>query len=169
MNKFFILLCLFTFFAAPGYAGQPAPTSITIPLDQPNMDDAQVAAWAAKAASTVMTFDYLNYQQQLQHSSKLFTKSGWETFAMALQRSRIMDSMVKLKQSVTTAPAGTPEVVEQGAVSGAFQWKVKLPLKMTYWASNNGRVDTLQLILTVTRVNALENPDGVGISVWWDK
>src|SRR3990167_3289778 len=39
-----------------------------IPVDQPNMDDEAIKAWAADAVTHTYSYDYVNYHEQLQYA-----------------------------------------------------------------------------------------------------
>ena len=136
------------------------------PLDQPNMDAPALLSWVASAASDVMTFNYTDYQRRLQQSSKHFTKVGWETFASALQRSRIIDSVTAQNQMVSAQPKTAPVLIQEGPLGGKYRWVVSMPLIVNYKGVTASRQDTLQLSLVIERVAALENPNGVGIAQW---
>lgn len=136
------------------------------PLDQPNMDTPALLSWVAAAASDVMTFNYTDYQRRLQQSSKHFTKVGWETFAAALQRSRIIDSVTAQNQMVSAQPKTAPVLIQEGPLGGKYRWVVTMPLMVNYKGVTASRQDTLQLSLVIERVAALENPNGVGIAQW---
>jgi intracellular multiplication protein IcmL len=136
------------------------------PLDQPNMDTPALLSWVAAAASDVMTFNYTDYQRRLQQSSKHFTKVGWETFAAALQRSRIIDSVTAQNQMVSAQPKTAPVLIQEGPLGGKYRWVVSMPLIVNYKGQTASRQDTLQLSLVIERVAALENPNGVGIAQW---
>ncbi|TAL39903.1 MAG: type IV secretion protein IcmL [Alphaproteobacteria bacterium] len=136
------------------------------PLDQPNMDTPALLSWVAASAADVMTFNYTDYQRRLQQSSRHFTKVGWETFAGALQRSRIIDSVTAGNQMVSAQPKTAPVLVQEGPINGKYRWVVNMPLLVNYKGTANARQDTLQLSLVIERVAALENPNGVGIAQW---
>jgi intracellular multiplication protein IcmL len=137
-----------------------------LPLDQPNMDTPALLSWVAGAAADVMTFNYTDYQRRLQQSSKHFTKTGWETFATAMQRSRIIDSVTGQNQMVSAQPQSAPVLMQEGAMDGKYRWLVTMPLVVSYRSGTASRTETMQLSLVIERVAALENPNGIGIAQW---
>jgi len=137
-----------------------------IPLNQPNMNDAAVISWAARAASDVMTFGFHDYQRRLQESSIHFTRRGWQSFTEALQRSRVMEGVQKSQQVVTAAPKSAPVIIQQGLVDGIYRWVVELPLIVTYQSGTAQQSDTLNVQLVIVRVSTLDSPSGVGIQQW---
>lgn len=136
------------------------------PLDQPNLDTPALLSWLATAVSETMTFSYVNYQRELQNASKNFTKTGWETFTAALQKSHILDSVRENQQIVTAQPRSAPVLMQSGVLNGRFRWVLQMPLIVKYQSGKESRTDHLKLRLVVERVPSLENPNGVGIAQW---
>lgn len=136
------------------------------PLDQPNLDTPALLSWLATAVSETMTFSYINYQRELQNASKNFTKTGWETFTSALQKSHILDSVREQQQIVTAQPRSAPVLMQSGVLNGRFRWILQMPLIVKYQSGKESRTDHLKLRLVVERVPSLENPNGVGIAQW---
>lgn len=137
-----------------------------VSMDKPNMSTAALMSWVAQASSEVMTFGYHDYQRRLQQSAKYFTRSGWESFTNAMQKSRVLEAVEAQQQVVSAAPASAPVMVEQGVLNGRYRWIIKMPLNVTYRGDKLARVDKLELNLVIERVPSLENPYGVGIEQW---
>lgn len=136
------------------------------PLDRPNLDTPALLSWLATAVSETMSFSYINYQRELQNASKNFTKTGWESFTSALQKSHILDGVRELQQIVTAQPRSAPVLVQSGVLNGRYRWILQMPLIVKYTSGKENRTDHLQLRLVVERVPSLENPNGVGIAQW---
>ncbi len=136
------------------------------PLDQPNLDTPALLSWVATSASETMTFSYLNYQKEMQASSKNFTKQGWESFTTALQKSHILDSVQAMQQLVSAQPRSAPILIQKGVFNGRYRWILQMPMIVKYQGIKESRVDQLSLQLVVERVPSLENPAGVGIAQW---
>lgn len=137
-----------------------------VPLDRPNMNVSALMSWVAQAVSETMTFGYHDYQRRLQQSSRHFTRRGWESFATALQRAKIIDSVTTTQQVVTAEPRSAPILENQGVINGKYRWIIRLPIRVTYRAGTQSRTDDLTVTLVVDRVPSLENPAGVGIEQW---
>lgn len=137
-----------------------------VPLDRPNMTTAALMSWVAQAATEVMTFGFHDYQRRLQQSSRHFTKRGWESFTVALQKAGIVDSVTTQQQVVTATPRSAPVLVQQGVLGGKYRWIIQMPLQVTYRNGAQTRTDNLKLNLVIERVPSLENPNGVGIEQW---
>jgi intracellular multiplication protein IcmL len=113
-----------------------------------------------------MTFGFHDYQRRLQYSSRHFTRHGWETFATALQKSRIIESMQAQQQVASAEPRSAPVLIQEGVFNGKYRWVVDLPLSVKYSSGAEMRTDEMSVRLVIDRVPSLENPSGVGIEQW---
>lgn len=137
-----------------------------VALDEPNLNDAALVSWVARASSDVMTFGFHDYQKRMQDNSIYFTRRGWQSFTEALQKSRIVETVEKNQQIVTAAPQKAPIIIQQGMVNGIYRWIVELPLIVTYQAGSAQQSSTINAQLVVVRVSTLDSPSGVGIQQW---
>lgn len=137
-----------------------------VALNEPNMNDAALVSWAARAGSDVMTFGFHDYQRRLQEASAYFTRRGWQSFTEALDRSRVMEGVQSAQRVVTAAPKSAPVITQQGLVDGIYRWVVELPLIVTYQSGTATQSETLTVTLVIVRVSTLDSPSGVGIQQW---
>ena len=137
-----------------------------IPLNEPNMNDAAIVSWAARAGSDVMTFGFHDYQKRLQDSSAYFTRRGWQNFTEALDRSRVIEGIQQSQRIVTAAPKAAPTIEQQGLVDGVYRWVVTLPLIVTYQSGTNTQTENINVQMVIVRVSTLDSPSGVGIQQW---
>lgn len=137
-----------------------------LPLNEPNMNDAALVSWAARAGTDVMTFGFHDYQRRLQEASNYFTRRGWQSFSEALDRSRVMEGVQQAQRVVTAAPKSAPVITQQGLVNGIYRWVVELPLTVTYQSGTATQSETLNVTLVIVRVSTLDSPSGVGIQQW---
>jgi len=137
-----------------------------VPLSQPNLSTPALMSWVAQGTTEVMTFGFNDYRRRLQESSRNFTKRGWESFTQALQRSRIIEMVEVNQQIITAAPRGAPVLESEGLVAGRYQWRVQIPLVLTYRSGAKTSSASLLVTVVVVRVPRLESPNGVGIEQW---
>ncbi len=137
-----------------------------VPLSQPNLSTPALMSWVAQATTEVMTFGFNDYRRRLQESSRSFTKRGWESFTQALQRSRIIEMVEVNQQMITAVPKGAPVLQSEGLVAGRYQWRVQVPLVLTYRSGARKHNTGLLVTVVVVRVPRLESPNGVGIEQW---
>lgn len=137
-----------------------------VPLNQPNLSTPALLSWVAQSASETMSFSFSNYRRNLQQSSRLFTRAGWESFSTALQQARIIESIEANTQELTTVPRGAPILKAEGVVAGQYQWVVQIPVILSYVSGSKTRADNWIITIVVVRVPRLESPNGVGIAQW---
>ena len=137
-----------------------------VPLNQPNLSTPALMSWVAQSTTEVMTFGFNDYRRRLQEASRNFTRSGWESFTEALQKSRIVEMVEGNQQVVTAAPVGAPILESEGLFNGRYQWIIQIPLVLTYQSGAKVRSDNLLVTVMVVRVPRLESPNGVGIEQW---
>ena len=137
-----------------------------VPLSEPNLSTPALMSWVAQSTTEVMTFGFNDFKRRLQEASRNFTKTGWESFTSALQRSRILEMVEENQQVVTAAPQGAPILQQEGVVQGRYQWVVQVPITVTYQSGAQRRSDFYNVTVVVVRVSRLESPNGVGIEQW---
>ncbi|MCB9988521.1 MAG: type IVB secretion system apparatus protein IcmL/DotI [Rhodospirillales bacterium] len=137
-----------------------------VSLMEPNLSTPALMSWVAQATTEVMTFNFNDYRRRLQEASRNFTRQGWDSFTLALQKSRIIEMVETNQQVVTAAPRGAPILQSEGIVKGRYQWVVQVPMVISYQSGAKVRTDNLMVTLVIVRVPRLESPNGVGIEQW---
>lgn len=137
-----------------------------VPLTQPNLSTPALLSWTAQAATEVMTFSFNDYKRQLQQASRNFTKSGWQNFTAALERSGIIEKMEVGRQVLTTVPKGAPILESEGIFNGRYEWTVQIPLAQTYESGSKVENTTSLTTIRIVRVPRLENSNGIAIEQW---
>ena len=137
-----------------------------VSLSQPNLSNPALMSWVAQASTEVLTFGFHDYRRRLQESSRNFTRTGWESFTTALERSSILEMVQNNRQVVTAAPRAAPVLLWEGLENGRYSWRIEIPLIVTYQSGSQRKTDSLRVTLTVVRVPKLESPNGVGIEQW---
>src|SRR5690606_1654636 len=92
-----------------------------VSLTQPNLSTPALMSWVAQSATEVMTFGFNDYRRRLQEASRHFTRRGWESFTVALQKGRIIESIEANSQVVTAAPRGAPILQSEAIIGGQYQ------------------------------------------------
>ncbi len=137
------------------------------PLYYPNLSTKAITSWSAQAATEVMTFGFNDYRRRFQEASRNFTETGWESFMKALTSSKMISTVTSNQQLILAAPAGAPVLIEEGVVKGVYQWKVQVPLVITYQAQSKVRSSELLVTLTLVPVEDVGASSGVGIEQWF--
>jgi len=136
-------------------------------LSLPNMSRMTIAAWAATAASDIMTFGFNDIEIRESQSRKYFTPEGWDSFQKALTLSKIVEEIQKTQQIATTVPLSPPEPKEEGLMAnGKPGWMIDVPLLITFRAGSDVEPVSKKVHMVIERMPTGENPSGVGISQW---
>jgi intracellular multiplication protein IcmL len=162
---------LLTHQTAPKYfattnAGKLIPM---IPLDQPNMTQQAMLQWTASAVTSVYTYDFLNYRKSFQNNAQYFTSGGWKAFLSKIASSRNLKAVQEEKLTVSSVPAGTPVIVNQGVIEGHYAWRVQIPMVLTYESLSQVFNQRLLVTLTVIRISTLSSKYGIGIAQFVDQ
>lgn len=135
-------------------------------LAEPNLSTPALLSWSAQAVAQTMTFGYHDYRKRLQESSRFFTRPGWAKFTAALEGSGIVGRVEDNNQVVTAAPTAAPKIVQEGIVNGRYEWRLEIPMNITYRSGSKVHSESPIVMLKIVRVPRLENPNGIGIEQW---
>lgn len=144
-----------------------------MPLDKPYLSEAEMLTWATETVKQVMDFNSVNYRQRLQANMTNFTiPDGWHAFTLALDQSRIIESVEKTDLTVTASIESAPEILDRGVIpdmnGSTYKWLIriprvkiefkggKLPLQPMYW----------EIRLKIVRASTLQTLKGVAIEQW---
>ncbi len=133
------------------------------PLSRPVLTPAELLQWATLAATSVNTYNFVNWRKELQTASENFTPNGWKEYQDALKKSRTLETVIAKKLTVNAVATGAPVILDQGVVNGEYKWKVQLPILKTY-ESTTTRISQPELLtMLITRVPTLDSPRGIAI------
>lgn len=138
-----------------------------IPVDQPNMSDEDVEAWAMRVASATYSYNYVNYRSQLQEVQRFYTSYGWTRYLNALQSSNNLVALNERRMIQTAMPVAKPSMLAKGILGGAYAWKFKMPMLVTYWMppyDDQSRFsNALEVTIIVQRQPILQSDHGLGV------
>ncbi len=136
-----------------------------IPLTEANISAARVKDFAAGTAVTLNSFDYQNWKKTLPAVlSANFTPEGRSAYQAELQRTGIMERVVRDKYVVTAITAGEPLIVEEGQAAGRYFWRIEVPLQIFYRTNVDVRPENRVLLITVVRTDpSPANPNGIAV------
>jgi len=137
------------------------------PVSKPNMSTDDVIAWTIEAIQAAYSYDYVNYRTQLQEAQKYFTNYGWRKYMDALKANNNLLAVTQRKMVGVAAVVGQPKVITQGILSGAYAWKIEMPVLITYLAppydAKNTFTNPIDLTVIVQRQSILQSYNGLGI------
>jgi intracellular multiplication protein IcmL len=133
-----------------------------VPVNQPYLPTPIILQWIGDILPRVFTYDFINYDEELEHSSQYFTTEGWDNFANELNTYVNYNNVQAYKLFVNARPAGAPFILNQGLLSGRYAWWVQMPLEIVASGNQNAkRTVTFQIL--VVRVSTLNNLIGISI------
>lgn len=143
-----------------------------IPYDAPNLLPSTILQWASKAATIAYTFDFVNYNAQVQAAKPYFTADGWTDYLASVDA--LISRIVQDKLFINAVVAGTPVISSQGPIGGNlsnqdattnmnYAWRIQIPFLVTYQSANDIQVKRFYVAMTVIRVPTSTNRAGIGI------
>lgn len=162
---------LITHRPAPQYFATNIQGGLTqlIPMNQPNVTTAALSNWAARGISAALTFNYVQYRDQLELAKDTyFTPEGGQQFDQQLQNTNDLDAVIQGKFVVTSQPGGAPQLLWQGVVpagtyQGRYGWRVELPVVITAQNGNTINKRTVDAIVTIVRSSVLVDNTAVNM------
>jgi intracellular multiplication protein IcmL len=137
-----------------------------VPLGEPYLSPAQLVAWTAATAQSVMRFGYHDYRDKLQQAASNFTSTGWNSFNKALKEANFIEAVQARKLVVSLEINAAPEIQSAGERNGVYTWYVHMPVTIKFDGDQPPQPINTTLQLQVVRVSTLQNADGVSIEQW---
>lgn len=132
-------------------------------LSQPIISQSSLLEWASRATVTAYSYNFVEYEKQLQRASDFFTPRGWKNFNKALRSSRNLETVIAKKLVATAVPTGAPVIINRGVLGGAYSWKVKMPILVNYQSASTRIQQSLVIIMIIKRVPNVNDPKGIAI------
>ncbi len=147
------------------YASMTTGQVIPLPtLSEPVVTDKYLLEWVSLATRSALNLDFVNYQKQLQDASKYFTSRGWDAFSKALDDSGLLETVKSKKLLMNAIIPGPPVIGFSGIIHGRHVWKVNLPVLVTFGSASDERQRRIIVSLIVSRVPAIDTPDGIQVT-----
>lgn len=135
---------------------------VLTPFEKPNLLPETIVRWASKAATAAYTFDFVNYNAQINAVRPYFTDAGWVDYNNSV--SKLIGNIVQSQIFVYGIIAGTPVISNQGELPDkGFVWRVQIPFLVTYQSNGPMVKKKFFVILSIVEVPTSVNPQGIGI------
>jgi intracellular multiplication protein IcmL len=121
-----------------------------------------LTTWANKAAVAAYTYDFVNYEQQMNDVRPYFTEAGWRSYESSIQGliTRIQENKLFVNGVVT----GAPVISNQGELPGhGYTWRIQLPFLVTYQSAEATSKKKFLVKLMIIRIPTNQNPQAIGI------
>jgi intracellular multiplication protein IcmL len=145
------------------YAALPdGETKYIKPYTEPNLLSDTILRWASKAATSAYTFDFVNYNQQINATKPFFNDAGWRGYLASVRP--LINTIVQRQLFVYGVVSGTPVISNQGPLPGkGYVWQIQIPFLVTYQAAETSSKRRFIVRMNVVRVPTTVNPQGIGI------
>lgn len=134
-----------------------------VALDEPNQSDPAILQWAAQAAIATHTYNFVQYEAQLDQTAKFFTDHGWNDFVGALIATNSIDSVVAKQLIVSAVATAKPVILAKDVISGSYYWRIQIPILVTYQSPSDSSQERVVVTLLIKRISTLKSPKGIGI------
>jgi len=118
----------------------------------PNMSLQDVTDWTVEAVETAQSYDFVNFRSQFQNAEKYFTEYGWRNYMSGLDASNNLVALTKRKMIVVAKIVSKPELLNQGIIGGAYAWKFKMAMLITYMMPPYSEESQFQNAVLVTAI-----------------
>lgn len=135
-----------------------------LPMDMPNQSEAAVTQWAIEAVITLNTFDFLNFDSEINNTYSYFTSNGWSSFMDALEASDTRAMVLNEKLIASAVVTQPPVVLAKGVIDGVYTWRIQLVILITYQVPGNEPKQVQQMVtMLIKRISTRQDPRGIGI------
>ena len=145
------------------YASLPdGETKYIRPYTEPNLLPDTILRWASKAATSAYTFDFVNYNQQINAVRPFFNEAGWKDYLASVRP--LIETIIQRQLFVYGVVSGTPVISNQGPLPGkGYVWQIQIPFLVTYQAAETASKRRFYIRMNLVRVPTTDNPQGIGI------
>lgn len=133
-------------------------------LDEPNTSDSVITQWAELVAVAAYSYDFVNYNEQLNNLENYFTDEAWSNFTQIMRASNTVDQVVSKKLIVNAVAIEPPVILAKGELYGVFSWRIQIPILVTYQAARGFYSQKILVNLLVSRISTLQSVNGIGIA-----
>ena len=137
----------------------------TIPLSQPNMNQAAIAVWANTALIDLYTYNYGTINQRLSTLSNYFTPTEWQKYLHSMHSSGVITDVQNRKLVVSAIATAPASIKQQQVANQHYQWTIDIPILVTYSnPSKPTQTSYLDVQMTITRQAEFIGKDGIAIT-----
>jgi hypothetical protein len=129
--------------------------------NEPNYLPETLTRWAKKAVVAAYTFDFANYDKQLDLARPFFTAPGWENYINSIRD--LIQSITANQLFVNGVVTGAPVISNQGDIGNGYRWVIQLPFLVTTQSAETTVQKKYMVTLTVVKIPTQINPVGIGI------
>ena len=168
VNLALMAIIVFQFMSKPApvyFATQTNGSLIEIqPLTEPLIAQETLLTWATRAAVTAYSFNFVDWQNDLNNAQQYFTATGFKNFVDALKASGNLDTVVAKRLVVQATVVDVPRIIQQGLIQGRYAWKIQIPMLVKYTSASENLRQPILVTILVARVPTTQYPQGIAIA-----
>jgi intracellular multiplication protein IcmL len=120
--------------------------------------------WSSRAAIAAFSYNFLDYQDDLQQMRQYFTAAGFDNYLEALQQSGNLDTVLSKRLVVKGVVTEVPVIVQHGLIKGRYAWKIEIPMLISYVSANETLEQPILVTMLISRVPTKDKPQGIAIA-----
>jgi intracellular multiplication protein IcmL len=168
VNIALLALVIIQFLTKPApvyFATQTNGSLIEIqPLTEPLIAQETLLVWATRAAVSAYSFNFVDWQNDLNSVQQYFTATGFKNFLDALKSSGNLDTVVAKRLVVQATVTDVPRIIQQGLIQGRYAWKIQIPMLVKYTSASEELRQPVLVTILVARVPTTQYPEGIAIA-----
>jgi intracellular multiplication protein IcmL len=168
VNLALMAIIVYQFLSKPApvyFATQTNGSLIEIqPLTEPLIAQETLLTWATRAAVTAYSFNFVDWQNDLNNAQQYFTATGFKNFVDALKASGNLDTVVAKRLVVQATVVDVPRIIQQGLIQGRYAWKIQIPMLVKYTSASENLRQPILVTILVARVPTTQYPQGIAIA-----
>lgn len=168
VNIALLAIVMIQFFTKPApvyFATQTNGSLIEIqPLTEPLIAQETLLTWATRAAVSSYSFNFVDWQNELNNVQQYFTSTGFKNFLDALKASGNLDTVVAKRLVVQATVTDVPRIIQQGMIQGRYAWKIQIPMLVKYTSASEELRQPVLVTMLIARVPTTQYPQGIAIA-----
>jgi hypothetical protein len=133
------------------------------PLKLHNKSDSDIQTFTMTSIKDLLSYDYINYNEQLLKHQEKFTSHGWKLFIENMKKSFILDIAQENKWISSFRNTNLPRIVKKAIdEDGKAYWLVELD-GVNSFIGERSRNDNVTIRLKIKRESTLIKESGIGI------
>lgn len=134
-----------------------------VAFNDPNLLPSTLIRWASKAAVAAYTYDFYNYQKELDAVRPYFTEEGWAGYNNSIKG--VINTISANKLFVNGVVSAPPVISNQGRLDKYDRvWRIQIPFLVTYQSAETTQTANYMVTLMIVKVPTTENPAGIAIN-----
>ena len=130
------------------------------------MNNAVIKRFVHDAIANIFTFDYVNYEKQVDRNYEYFTDSGFEELVNSLnQRDSLLEQVKDTKAILNAKAEGMPVMARlKRHEAELYDWHLAQPVLFSFNSDNKVKSRRVQVDIYLKKQRKIENPRGYAIA-----